>query len=726
MNEVPRARTRRRPDAGSDDGAMLVFALIVVTVVALVTGALLTTSGTKIVTTVQLRKVAGTAYAADAAAKIAINNLVYGGSSSVPTTSSGGGNPAGSCANSGGVACYPNGANGLPSGWVFDNNTDGTGCFGKSTASGNPALDRITLPSVYTDSQSGTSRTATVVCTPVPGTGLFGSDNGNVLGQPDATDPFARALTTVGTAGCTAMVSGGSCNDGITLKGLGSGTEIPMRGSIQSKTSINVSAGTLRTNGSVSCASSTGPIITATGTGCSGPFQATTTPSSPVSSVPAWRNPATQGCSFQPGYYSNAAALSTAVNACSTATFASGKYYFDFTDPDPQWSINTTVIGGVASGGSIPGRCVSPIESSTTTGVQFVFGGRSYLMIRDGARVELCGPASGGTAPMTLFQQQASLAGSSQTVAPGVAATVVDASTGSQVPFVGNPAACKNGTNYAQCTNAADTKTAQWSTPTAGKGGELDLTDFAGLGAIPPGSTITAANLKVTYTMAGGFGGTLQTAVVGQPGTLNVAASGANNDLTTQIAAAFAASPTGFTVTGPKVQLLVGGSTAKNKNLDIDTVTLGVTYTSPALRGITTPQTFITDNGGNFAGKFVVQGATYAPNGYITLTPGSDAGALVAFRWGVFAWGVNFKSQPSQTWGYPIISIPDVSPGLGPEVEAVDLKVYLCTGAGPCSVTGSPALTSRVKLTDQLDANGLVSPVAGQRKVEVLSWAEQR
>lgn len=710
MIAMLRAHLNRRFRTGSDDGAMLVFAIIVITTVALVTGALLGTSGTKFATTVQLRKVAGTAYAADAATKVAINDLVYGGSSTVPAT----------------VATYPNGPDGTPAGWVYENSTDGTGCFGKSTASGNPALDRITLPGVYTDSQSGTSQSATVVCKPVAGTSLFGSGNGTVIVQPDASDPFARALTTVGTTACTAMVTGGNCNDGISLKGLGSGTEIPMRGSIQSKTSINVSAGTLRTNGTVSCTSSTGSIVTATGTGCSGPFQTTVTPASPISAVPAWRNPATQGCSFQPGYYSNAAALSAAVNACTTATFASGKYYFDFTDTDPQWSINTTVIGGVPAGGSIPGRCVSPIESSTTSGVQFVFGGHSYLQIRDGARVELCGPANGGAAPLTLFQQQASTPGSSQTVTPGVAATVVDASTGSQVPFVGNPASCKNGTNFAVCTNAADAKSAEWSTTSAGKGGELDLSDFAGLDAIPPGSTITSATLKVTYTMAGGFGGTLQTAVAGQPGTINVAASGAGNDLTTQVAAAFAASPTGFTVTGPKVQLLVGGSTAKNKNLDIDTVTLGVSYTSPALRGVTSPQTFITDNGGNFAGKFVVQGATYAPNGYITLTPGSDAGALVSFRWGVFAWGVNFKSQPSQTWGYPLISIPDVGYGPGPNVVIVDLKTYLCAGSGPCATTGKPALSSRVEFTDQIDANGIVTPVAGQRQVSVLSWAEQK
>lgn len=692
----------RRKD---DEGAILVFAIIIVTAIALITGALLGRGWGNFAATSTLRDVAGQAYASDAAAKVAVTDLVQGAKSSVPAS----------------VATYPNGADG-PGTWVYDNNTDGTGCFGKNASDGS-ALDRITLKDVYPKTQSGgsTSKSATVVCSPVAGTGIFASGGGTVVVVPDATDAFARALTTVGTGTCTALVSGGACNDGITLKGLGAGTEIPMRGSIQSKSFVNVTAGTLRTNGTVRASSCTGSIIPS----CTGGFVTADPLDSPLSSVPGWQNPATQGCSFQPGFYNNGQALSTAVNACGTATFASGKYYFDFSDNKP-WVIATTVIGGQPAGGSsIPGRCVSPINSPTTAGVQFVFGGSSYVQVEDTGHVELCGPANGGHAPLTIFQQQTGTTPATQSVAAVAPATVATVTGGKNDVFApANPASA----TLVAALSATGNPVASWKSGKNGNTGGLDLQGFAGLAGIPVGSLITSAKLKVTYTNGltiASPNAAFQAGVQGQAGTVQVAPSGTDTDLTALVNAQFLASPGGFTATNPKVQLVLTDSN-KNDTVTVDAVTLAVTYVPPALRAAPTAQTFITDHGGNFQGEFVVQGATYAPKGYITLTPGSSASALVAFRWGVMAWGVNFKSQPSQVWGYPLISIPDPALGLGSAVTAVDLVVYLCTGSGPCSTGGSPALSARVQLTDGVDSEGIVHPVPGQRKVEVLSWAEQR
>ena len=61
-----------------DSGAMLVVALIIITTVALVTGALLTQGATNFRATAALEGVAGTSYAADTGAKVAINNLRLG------------------------------------------------------------------------------------------------------------------------------------------------------------------------------------------------------------------------------------------------------------------------------------------------------------------------------------------------------------------------------------------------------------------------------------------------------------------------------------------------------------------------------------------------------------------------------------------------------------------------------------------------------------------------
>ncbi|TCJ31213.1 hypothetical protein [Nocardioides jejuensis] len=700
-------RSTVRPN---DEGAMLVFAMIIVTTVSLVTGVLLAKGWTNFAATSTLRDVAGQAYAGDAAGKVAVTDLVQGAKSSVPSS----------------VATYPNGADGAGT-WVYDNNTDGTGCFGKKASDGT-ALDTITLKYVYPKTQSGgsASKSATVVCTPVAGTGIFGSGGGTVVVVPDASDAFARALTTMGTGACTALVSGGSCNDGITLKGLGSGTEIPVRGSIQSKTFVNVTAGTLRTNGKVVANSCTGSIIPS----CTGGFVTPTAPDSPLSSVPTWQNPATQGCSFQPGFYNNGVALSTAVNSCGTATFASGKYYFDFSDNQP-WDIATTVIGGVSSGGSsIPGRCVSPINSPSTSGVQFVFGGSSFVQVEDTAHVELCGPSNGGKAPLTLYQQQAGSTPGTQNVAGAASANVTTVTGGKNDAFTPNPANGANATTLTAALTAtgAPLKTDDWKSTKNNNTGGLDLQNFPGLAGIPVGSLITSAKLKVTYTnglTVANPNAAFQASVQGQAGTVQVAPSGTDTDLTTLVNAQFLASASGFSATNPKIQLRISDSN-KNDTLSIDAVSLTVSWVEPALRAATTSQTFITDHGGNFQGEFVVQGATYAPKGYITLTPGSSASALVAFRWGVLAWGVNFKSQPSQVWGYPLISIPDPALGLGSAVTAVDLKVYLCAGSGPCSTSGNPALSARVQLTDGVDSDGIVHPVPGQRKVEILSWAEQR
>ena len=693
MNRTPRVRR-------SDDGAILIFALIIITTVALVTGTLISTGWTNFASTVTLRSVAGQAYAGDAAAKLAINDIVWGGSSTVPST----------------VATYPNGPTGSPSSWVFDNNTDGTGCFGRSASSGAP-LDRLTFNGV------GGGQSATVVCTPVDGTGIFAPNN--PVGDPDQNDAYARSLTTLGTTGCTIQGTGTGCNDGITLKGLGSGTEIPIRGSIESKTFINVQQGTLRTNGTVTgspCTTSNNGAMIPT---CSGSFITPTTETSPLSSVPTYRDPAAQSCgNFQPGFYNNGAALSAAVNACATAHFASGVYYFDFADNNP-WDISTTVIGGELSGGTtIPGRCQSPIgvpAGTTTPGVQFVFGGTSYVQVEDSGHVELCGPTNGGSAPLTIFQQQTGSTPTPQSTTPASAGTVSSLSGSKADPF---SAASPPSATLAAALSAVGNPTAAWKSTKNNDIGGLDLQNFAGLSSIPVGSTITSAKLKVTYTNGLTTATKSFTAgVSGQAGTVPVAASGTDTDITALLNAQLESGA--FTSTNPTIQLRIPDSNNKD-TFSVDAVTLAVTYLTAALRGASSAATFITDHGGNFAGQFVVQGSTYAPKGYITLTPGSSGTALVAFRWGVVAWGVSFKSQPSQTWGYPLVSIPDPGPGPGPQITDVDLTVFLCTGAGPCATSGTPALTSRVQFADGLNAKGLVNPVAGQRQVEVLSWAEQR
>ena len=67
-----------RTGCANDDGAILIIAIVVVTAVALVVGAVLTRGDGSLRATVALRQVAGTTYAADGAAQVAINDLRTG------------------------------------------------------------------------------------------------------------------------------------------------------------------------------------------------------------------------------------------------------------------------------------------------------------------------------------------------------------------------------------------------------------------------------------------------------------------------------------------------------------------------------------------------------------------------------------------------------------------------------------------------------------------------
>ena len=164
-------------------------------------------------------------------------------------------------------------------------------------------------------------------------------------------------------------------------------------------------------------------------------------------------------------------------------------------------------------------------------------------------------------------------------------------------------------------------------------------------------------------------------------------------------------------------------------------MTLAVTYTTTttttpppkvttvALEPWSSTSNFIDSTGGATAqpAKFVIQGATYAPNGVVHI---EDSNAdLVAFRWGLVAKGVDFKTYPQNLFGYPLVSVPALGPGLGSTTTAVDLRVFVCVNSSDCSSGGTEALRSRVLITDPPYTD---HPVAGKRRMRVLSWAAQR
>lgn len=694
---------RLRDLRDDESGAMLVFALIIITTVALVTGAVLSHGGTNFRATVALRGVAGTAYAGDAAGKTAINDLRLGSDSTHWTTPS-----------------FP----GPWADWVYTNSADGTGCFGAAGAAPDNTLELNGIYPATGDQTAATS--ARVECSVVPGTGIFGAGGGVGIDDPDPTNAFARALTTIGTSGAW---------QGMTLKPLGTGNTaaMPIRGGVASKSYVDAQSGALVTDGYVKAEGACiGVIVSNPAKQCNaaGAVPIPSTPASPLSSVPGYQDASTQACTFEPGFYNDAEALSDATAGCNPARFASGKYYFDFHDEDQgtgdnAWLIDTRLIGGEYVGGDIPGACRSPILNDPVAGVQFVFGGTSRIELGDGAHVELCGPSNGGEAPMTLNQNTVDQAIDPIDVLNRPAQNLEDlgvADTNDKV----DPFTVVGTGNKQSAISAADANAITWVATKNSNRAELDLRNFNGLDAIPVGSTILSADVRVKYVKA--------------PGTpaLTVDVAGT----TTPLATVPAVDGTGwaevaieehlreliasgaFSGTRPVIELRLPG-TSKDLTLTIDAVELSLSYVPPALRTAEDSVFIGLRAGSNFAGEFVVQGATWAPHGYVALDPGSNNNALVAFRWGLVALGVDFKAQPSQTFGYPLVSIPDPGHGLGPKVTVVDLEIWVCVEAGSCASGGTHALTARVMITDPpYGASG--APVPGRRRIEVLSWSEQK
>ena len=190
-------RSLRRVRPGDDRGALLIIAIIVVTVVALVTGFVLTQGDGSLRATVALRDVARESYAADGAAQAAINDLRTG----------------------------HNVGKGEPDPWYYTNAV-GTGCFGYDGAAGATTpkdtlvLDSL-IPKQGTETESVMS--AAVVCTPEDATGdqVGGADQQRQQARQRRPDPGD---------------SGGE--NGFTFKTNGSRAAFRVRGGIWSNSNI--------------------------------------------------------------------------------------------------------------------------------------------------------------------------------------------------------------------------------------------------------------------------------------------------------------------------------------------------------------------------------------------------------------------------------------------------------------------------------------------------------
>jgi Tfp pilus assembly protein PilX len=377
-------RARLKAAGGDDSGAALIFALIIISVIALVSAGVLALSDTSVRSTVSMRARASAAYAGDAAGEIALNQLRKG---------------------------------------TF--NGAATGCDAQTT---------VVMSNVYPATATAPGASAAVTCTPDENAGMGG---GGANSSP------GTALLTMATGVEKGILLDDSNNDSFKVKGgIFSNSTINLESNKADLENIATNSYAYALNGCVvgpaqvtvapgsvkDCNYSTNPLSatdrrgmdpgTVAGHGLS--FDAPAGPG-------ALRTPpvcAALGVyHFDPGLYTDATRLNTYTdsNACkgSVVHLKPGNYFFNFTT-GTTWNISKAfLIGGTATTSLVTtpvptmnGTCVKPGSASATTssGVQLVFGGTSRLWLtgngsnpETNGNIELCGSNAASGPPIVIY-----------------------------------------------------------------------------------------------------------------------------------------------------------------------------------------------------------------------------------------------------------------------------------------------------------------------------------
>lgn len=684
---------RRRHD---ESGAALILVLVLVVVISLGLLALLSFSGTSFRTTIALRDQGATASTSDGAMAAAINairNSTY-------------------------------------------NNSHGQTCFDHG--------DHLHLDGIVG------AEAATVDCDPDPSKVLIQCPSLSMCNRPGS------AILTLGTHGG---------EDGVNIQ-QPSGSMFRVRGVVFSNSNINVVNGTLATNtrvyGRTGC---TGTIISDPS-----PPSCPYAPPNPlgddpnylpaIEAAPAHR--ALPACmktgliTFEPGYYDDAHALTNLMSNGSPCKgsvwwFKPGAYYFDFHNTGANanplldsaggniWTIDTgKLVAGTPVNGTgqviaqpplnptIPGSCNNPIKDANAVGVQFIFGGDSQLAVKAG-QAEICGTYSATRPPVAIYglksgaETDTALTDLKLTAVPGQGGFAPTATT-------------------AALRDADVVSYATWKAPKKNADTTVSVRGFAPPAAIPAGSVLKSAKVKVTHrhsdpltqddlevTFRPNGGDALTGSAVGRFGS----PAFQTTDITIDAArdGSLAEAIYEGTYTGATIDLKVSQD-AKDAIEDIDAIQLDLTYVAPAFRaggGCVTAAPYtglgnasrcaMVTSDGSPNNQFYVQGTTYAPHAALDITLNNAAEQV--FRFGVVTRSLWVKLTGSFSYGGPVIEVPDDSPGF---VFSVYLSVYLCPSPGQCPTTGIPSLRAKVAFVDA----DPVSPLAGRRQVSVLSWSSPR
>jgi hypothetical protein len=681
---------RRLPVVRNDDGASLLLALILVTVVSVGVSVILTMTDTSFRVTERLRDQAAATYTADGAIQAAINDIR---------------------ANAAFDGSTPN---------CFQNNTPTlnlTSFYGTGGADVTCLVGEKKV-TIHCPSLSNCNRPGAAILT----LGQVTGEDGLNIQQP--TGSTFRVHGTVFSNSNINVVNGS----------LNTNSAVYARGAC---------SGVITSNPAVQC-----NYTKANTVGDDPNYQPVDNTVPQYQQLPACTTPKSV-VTFKPGYYDDAVGLSDMMagnSACrhSTWWFQPGTYYFDFHNSGSasnpllpaggnEWTLNDgylvagtptdaagTVVAVPSVPAVIPGACDNPINDANAVGVQFIFGSDSHLSIKAG-QAEICGTYSINAPPVAIYGLTKGSAG-----ATGL--TGGDTLKLTAVPSAGDFGASAT---VANLVNADGTQFARWSAKKKNDSGSLTVGGFQPPAQIPAGSVLTAATVKVVHrhTNAGskdpltvslsptGGSGSVTGSSPGQAG--GTAWRTESMAVDTGGTGALANAVHAGTFTGATIAVTASLSASGDVE-DIDSIELELTYVAPAFRagtgcitatpytGVSTGRCALVRSEGTSGNQFYVQGTTYAPGAVIDITLNNAAEQV--FRFGVISRSLWVKETGSFSYGGVVIEVPDDSPGLLGDV-------YLCaylpddqwTGQ---SCQGAPSLIAKVGFMD--DQSG--------RTMYVLSW----
>lgn len=340
--------------------------------------------------------------------------------------------------------------------------------------------------------------------------------------------------------------------------------------------------------------------------------------------------------------------------------------------------------------------------------MQFIFGGDSRLAV-DGGKAELCGTYSASKPPVAVY----GLTSGAETVSSDVLKPTA-VSLLSKFGLSATPARL----------GAVDGVAASWKSTVANESAGVTLSGYNQAGAIPVGSVLESADLKITHRHSDplttdkldlsvdiGPGTPITASVTGRPGgpAYGVTTIPLDASRTGDLARAVY----GGTFTSASIAL-TAGLTTKDDTEDIDAIQIELNYREPSFRkgnGCVTDGPYPTNGCALISGNVAVNGTVYAPEAALDLTSAGGNRPLVEAGVVIRALRVSITGSLSGV----AIDLPDVSPGF---TFGLHLSVYLCPGALLCGPGGRPALQAKIGLVDADPS----SPDAGRRKVTVLGW----